>query len=108
MVVFEPGDIVEIVTVTEDDTLHGVKVGFQGIVQLTDESCTEDETVMVLLDNLNWSYYVYPHQIRKVRSATLDTIFRAYLVEDDELLERVKQFVDNTLTIERSLTNGSR
>lgn len=94
---FEPGDIVEIVSVTEDDTLHGVRAGFQGIVQPADESCTEDETIMVLLDNLDWSYYVYPNQIRKVRSATLDTIFRAYLVEDNELLERVKQFVDKTL-----------
>lgn len=108
MVVFEPGDIIEIVSITDDDALHGVKVGFQGIVQPVDESCTEDETIMVLLDNLNWSYYVYPNQIRKVRSATLDTIFRAYLVKDDELLQRVKDYVNKTLNIERSLTNGNK
>lgn len=109
MVVFEPGDVVEIISVTEDDILRGIQVGCRAIVQPpSNEFCKDDTVITVLLKDLNWSYYIFPNQIRKIQSATLDTIFRAYLVEDDELLERVKQFVDSTLTIERSLTDGSK
>lgn len=101
---FEPGDIIEITSVTEDDKLRGVYVGETGVVQPLDyDTELEGGTLIVLLNDHNWSYYVYESQIRKVSSATLDSIFRAYNVNDEKLLTRVKSFVEKTLNTERSL-----
>lgn len=96
---FNVGDVVEFVELNEYDIRLGRHLGERAIVQPIDSDCDAPEgCLMVYVENYVGGYFVSPEQVKKVESATLDTLFEAFNVEDPELLEAVKNYVNLNYT----------
>lgn len=89
------GDVVEFVELSEYDTRLGLHLGERAIIQPIDSDCDVPKgCLMVCVENYVGGYFVFPEQVKKVESANLDTLFKAFNVEDPELLEAVKNYVN--------------
>ena len=95
MAKFKIGDIVKITEINPGDKIFGRYVGEEVIVYSIDE---EDEFIRVRLED-NYTYFIRPEKITLVKERSIESICKVFNVDNDKLVEELKDYVTETYDI---------